>query len=84
MCSSLRKGLDHEAAAQHLDMRGLNAVPHILGQDGCVDKCIAITTYVQKALHVLLSQVRRDIVAERTEELRQVAFRWQKLFDVAP
>jgi hypothetical protein len=82
--SSLRRGLDHEAAAQRLDMRGLNAVPHFFGRDGCADECIDIKAYVQKVLHVPLSQVRPNIVAERAEELRQVAFRLQKLLDVAP
>jgi hypothetical protein len=81
--SSLGRGLDHEAAAQRLDMRGLNAIPYFLGRDGCADECIAISAHVQKSLHVLLSQVRPDVVAERADELRQGTVRRQKLLDVA-
>ena len=52
--SSLGRGLYHKAAAQRLDMLGLNAIPHFLGRDGCADECIPIAADVKKVLHVLL------------------------------
>ncbi len=81
---SLGRGRNHEAATERLDMRGLNAIPHFLGRDRCADECIPIAADLKKALHVLLSQVGLDEMAERAEELRQSAVRRQKLLDVAP
>ncbi len=79
---SLGRARNHESATERFDMRGLNAIPHFLGRDGCADECIAAD--VKKALHVFLSQVGLDVMAERAEELRQSAVRRQKHLDVAP
>ncbi len=58
-------------------------IPHFLGRDGCADECIPNAADVKKVLHVLLSQVGLDVLAERAEELRQSAVRRQKLLNVA-
>jgi hypothetical protein len=65
-------------------MRGLNTIPHFLGRNGCADECIPSAVNVKKALHVLLSQVGLNVVAEHAEEQRQRAVQRQKLLDVAP
>ncbi len=65
---SLGRGHNHEAGAEHLGMRRLNAIPHFLSRNGLADECIAEADFTE-ALHVLLSETGLDVVAELAEEL---------------
>jgi hypothetical protein len=64
------RGCDHEAAADRLGMRRLNAIPHFLSRNGLADECI-VGADITEALHMLHSQSGLDVVAERAEELPQ-------------
>ncbi len=66
----LGRGHNHEAAAERLGMRGLNAIRHFLSRNGFTDEYIAEADFTW-ALHVLLSKTGLDVVAERAEGLPQ-------------
>ncbi len=61
----------HDAAAESLQMRRLNA---ILSRNGITDECIP-EAYFPEVLHMLLSEIGLDVVAEQAEELPQWAVR---------